>query len=467
MMGIGLVDDTLPLGPDEPLRIVGMNLFTKTKEALPQVRSAGDVLRMHRVKLQEWNGEMQLMGMRASSYVVCRGHVRGDGDESLDWTYASTAEKSDFAPTEDQARFEGLWKWAQQRLLEYPTMKEDTSMRIADMTSTHNENNMSLPEGDKQSGDLTVMVGSILANPQGSLSSYAPCGILRVWDGTGYSESDPLPLPWQEAHPDFLNTTPDPPEEALVKIADIVGELGITDMEPPKGLTGRVVNLVIWEKSHWDLIHQSQLAPGSFIRLRNVKEDALVDDTIRCLMVQKLTYLTPIPNRTYEVVQILRAHSDRIQRKDAWNPSCGFLPLPPIGSPARAARLTPAAASDDGPTLKDLITATSTPSSFMGTVELVDLIPSLNSLSSTGLSPILTNSGFRVGARLQDHSGTFDTILEPMVAEDLVKMPRAAAGRDPKQALQNLDQGRGTWEARIRSTSYLGSTYLVVESLQK
>jgi len=105
MVGIGLiVDDTLPLGPDEPLQIVGMNLFTKTKEAFPQVRSAGYVLRMHRVKLQEWNGEMQLMGMRACSYVVCRGHSRGDGEEPLDWTYASTAEKSDFAPTENQVR---------------------------------------------------------------------------------------------------------------------------------------------------------------------------------------------------------------------------------------------------------------------------------------------------------------------------------------------------------------------------
>jgi len=103
----------------------------------------------------------------------------------------------------------------------------------------------------------------------------------------------------------------------------------------------------------------------------------------------------------------------------------------------------------------------------MGTVELGDLIPSLHSLASPGISPILTVSGVGVGARLPDPSGTFDTILEPMVAEDLVKMSPAAAGTDPKQALQNLDQVRGTREANIRSTSYLGSTYLVVESLRR
>jgi len=43
------------------------------------------------------------------------------------------------------------------------------------------------------------------------------------------------------------------------------------DIHPPKVLCGRVINIVIWEAAHWDLIKKpgSRFNVGKFIRLRN------------------------------------------------------------------------------------------------------------------------------------------------------------------------------------------------------
>ena len=47
-----------------------------------------------------------------------------------------------------------------------------------------------------------------------------------------------------------------------------------THISAPKSLCGRVVNIVIWESSHWELIQEAKhlFAVGKFIRVRNVKE---------------------------------------------------------------------------------------------------------------------------------------------------------------------------------------------------
>lgn len=47
----------------------------------------------------------------------------------------------------------------------------------------------------------------------------------------------------------------------------------ILDLDCPKCLCGKVVNLVIWEAAHWDLVNRqgtsNQFEVGKFIRVRN------------------------------------------------------------------------------------------------------------------------------------------------------------------------------------------------------
>jgi hypothetical protein len=65
----------------------------------------------------------------------------------------------------------------------------------------------------------------------------------------------------------------EPPPEALIKIASTVKKLQRHDQTQslviPKALCGKVVNVIIWEDSHWKLITES-VPVGCFIRLRHV-----------------------------------------------------------------------------------------------------------------------------------------------------------------------------------------------------
>lgn len=45
-------------------------------------------------------------------------------------------------------------------------------------------------------------------------------------------------------------------------------------IDPPKRLCGRVVNIVIWEESHWELVQKAKecFGEGKFVRVKNIKE---------------------------------------------------------------------------------------------------------------------------------------------------------------------------------------------------
>lgn len=67
MVSVHLVDATLQLDPLDSgvvphvVRSITLNAFIKKKEDIPDLQRAGDVLRAHRVKLQEWNNALQLV----------------------------------------------------------------------------------------------------------------------------------------------------------------------------------------------------------------------------------------------------------------------------------------------------------------------------------------------------------------------------------------------------------------------
>jgi hypothetical protein len=78
----------------------------------------------------------------------------------------------------------------------------------------------------------------------------------------------------------------EPSSEILSSLACVVDYLRrdkedsqIEGLQPPKSLCGKIMNVVIWEDSHWNFIRRSvannQLTVGNFIHLRNVKERRL------------------------------------------------------------------------------------------------------------------------------------------------------------------------------------------------
>jgi hypothetical protein len=78
----------------------------------------------------------------------------------------------------------------------------------------------------------------------------------------------------------------DPPSEALVAISKIcevrTGQGRQPPLTAPERLCGRVVNVVIWEETHWEIIVRHEVAVGGFIRLRNVGERFHQELGLRC-----------------------------------------------------------------------------------------------------------------------------------------------------------------------------------------
>jgi len=494
MVGIALVDDTLALGDDgihDSVYTVNINIFTKALSELPDILYAGDVLRMHRVKLQAWSGQMQLMGQQHSSYVVCRddNSVAGGANQMI---ICPTAKAEFTLTTNDERRFAELWKWGQKRLFSHASMKVSQSFKLADMRRQDNWQMETYGE-DNTRGDLTVMVAAILPVPKELINGISPRGFLRVWDGTGFPASDPMPLATAEANEAVMHG--DPPPEAIVCLASIIKRLQTIrpnpTMQTPKAVSGRVANVAIWEDSHWGLIEKA-VRVGSFIRLRNVQDSRFPPDGyaggLRCLMVYAKSYLTPLPDMTYEVLQLVQDHNQRLLDNEPLNPMSGLLPLESgqrAEHSAQVASVLPTPPPQETTVIKadavvrrqlgDLLAAP-IPTLYSGFVRIMGTIPPLSTLSMSGVQSFCSQDAdtgqvaYRFAIQIKEGSGpTVDAIVEPAVGEILVGMKATSALVDSASALFNLQQashGQCTWKVTVGSVAYAGAKYFWVKSIE-
>ena len=92
--------------------------------------------------------------------------------------------------TGDEKRFHSLWKWGGFCLSHNPTIK-GSEQRTLDKV-LHQDDSRTATSDTEQDfiGDYTVMITSILPFPETLRTHMSPCGFLRVWDGTGVSDSD-------------------------------------------------------------------------------------------------------------------------------------------------------------------------------------------------------------------------------------------------------------------------------------
>lgn len=417
MLSALLVDDSLSTNNNGdpqnlPVQSISLIIFAKSKDQLPILRCAGDIIRLHRVKVQKWNDEYQLLGLRYSSYVVCRATSLDPlKTRNEDYVFLRVS-KNDWNPTEDEkVPFRTLWIWAQNRIRTYPTMNKDRVFKIGDLPSPSARiNPIEVSNGRINDGDVTVMVSAVIDySPQTTLTPDGkPCGFLRVWDGTGISHSDPLPTDTVFARDSVRDG--DPPRSAVIRVADIITKK-LPNLREPKALIGRITNVLVWEKCHWDLVKEV-VTVGSFIRLRNVQDEMIPESDSRCLQVHVKSSVTPLPDFTYEVLQLLVDHDQRIVRHDPINLDSGLLPLKAnirsiddssrhgLGVQQNLHRSSAPVQSDTAATVtvtdgiyKNLYDLVSGPigSSFEGLVEIVDLIPSFGDLSGS-VSPVIVST---------------------------------------------------------------------------
>ena len=111
-MTVSLIDESIsPLSEYEEPKPISMNIFRKDKEEFPHVRLAGDVIRMHRVEVKPFNNEMQMAGLKKSSFVVCRREQQSE--DVLEWIFA--ASQNTETTESEKKRMQQLWLWGQER----------------------------------------------------------------------------------------------------------------------------------------------------------------------------------------------------------------------------------------------------------------------------------------------------------------------------------------------------------------
>jgi hypothetical protein len=419
------------------------------------------------------------MGLRGSSYVVCRKEKSPNGGAG--WALLPTS-KSHFEVNEsEKKKFMNLWEWGQQRLSNFPTMKSSVCFKLSDVKKQHSDHS-ELYNDENPRGDLTVMVTSII--PRQSEISDHPMGFLRVWDGTGIPSSDPL----FNFNPEALESVADgdPPVQALIKLSNLVKQIQACDsnekpLREPYAVTGRVVNVAIWETSHWELVKEV-LHIGSFIRLRNVQDNKMPESSLRCLMVHSKSYMTPLPDMTFEVVQLIRNHNERLERKDEMNPSSGLLPLESeevdtakgtAASPTRTSfshsrspkrrKLT-----DSSQDLSSLL-STNLPVKFTGIVNIVGTVPSFPVLSRGGVEKILKEK-HNFAVKLEDNDlNQVDAIVNGRSTAAITILGGEAASQTEFAIsfLRTAIKKRWKWIAEVRSVVIDGAKYFVLDDIQK
>jgi len=296
-----LIDDSYQALP------MTINVFCKEKNRLPQLVWMGDVIRIHRAGLEIWNEKIQLVGLKPTQYVVIR-------KVESTWQACPTALNNFAFNPSDIERSQALWRWAKQHhSKENQSIGSDHRFTLAELHKLKKEDDNTT----FQNRDITVMVIEKLSYQS---SGVLPQGLLRVWDGTGNPPSDPL----------FMQSKILPPgpgeqrEMAYARVLDQVmrasqqlqASLDFDNMGVPISLCGCASNVVVWEKAHWDLIHQ-HIPVGTFLRLRNVDTPQRWDgNEFRSIFMHGRSWMIALPTDNFEVSSLLHRHYERVRGSD-------------------------------------------------------------------------------------------------------------------------------------------------------
>ena len=304
----------------------------------------------------------------------------------------------------------------------------------------------------------------------------------------------------------------DPPSEALQAIANAIGCIqqsaddgdNASSLESPKSLCGRVANVAVWEEPHWDLVAEI-LQVGTFVRLRNVHESRMYNG-LRCkfehlilfssmpialltlvtllgLMIQHKSGLTPLPNNTYEIKQLLKDHQQRVLRKDPYNPQSGVLPLDGEAvSEAGPATVEDAMDVDDLPvdTAQDGFAPIArcisepAPSSFKVKFHITGTISGGDDRSNKmqrlcTARPRGNGVQFQFAVSVNDETAAIDALVSNEVGEDLFQLEAADVmeipASDADAIMKEVTSEEKLWKGEIRSIEVNGSRFFLLMSV--
>jgi len=264
----------------------------------------------------------------------------------------------------------------------------------------------------------------------------------------------------------------------------------IFELEPPKAVCGRVVNVAVWEDPSWDLVDAS-VRIGAFIRLRNV-EDRTMASGFRCLMAYNRSSLTPLPDKTFEIRTLLKEHQMRIRQKQPFNRRSGLLPLQSevrpansskgvnggITSPVRNPKFnTTSHVSRQGNSTLAHCIAESAGQAFSVNFQITKTEPSVtgSEIGLRGLCAQTNGAGnsaaaesFLFALHIADDTAKLAVIVDNEIGECLLGMTASEASNSSDLATDMLDvitRRDASWSGTVRSVMFRGFKYFTLESV--
>jgi hypothetical protein len=136
----------------------------------------------HFFNWKSFKGQCQLTGIKQkSAFVICRL------DDANEIKVLPVASESCTWTEEDKRKAQELWEWGRVRILSFPTIRAQSKNTLGQIFDVWSTREASQKNGGEDA-DLTVMVTAIIPFEKAPGTAF---GVLRVWDGTGVSESDP------------------------------------------------------------------------------------------------------------------------------------------------------------------------------------------------------------------------------------------------------------------------------------
>ncbi|GMI06572.1 hypothetical protein TrLO_g3163 [Triparma laevis f. longispina] len=334
---------------------ITLNVFNPDPNKLPVSWEMGDVIRCHRVLCQSWAGGdkevTQLLSSKASSFVIIsrtdnsptiastlasiKKEKATDGLDSALWSVRSTAAKSFTFTLQDAKTARDTWsKMASFVEKKGTIMEKDKAFGIDKMNDDFDKKD-SVIDPSTVNGDLTCLVTAVIPNPD-QADRNTPFGFLRVWDGSGKSQSDPLPAESPFAKDAIAKG--DPGVDAMISVHSASKS---RKQKAPPSLCGRVVNVAVWEAPHWEYITNGwmggpKIAAGAWVRLRNIWDSTMNES--RMLMLGERAGIVTLPEWCSEIGDVLTRHSKAVKKKQPFNPQCTvYDPEKPAASKAAAA----------------------------------------------------------------------------------------------------------------------------------
>ena len=292
-----------------------------------------------------------------------------------------------------------------------------------------------------------------------------------------FNHRSPIPgVPLAE----LLQARDDPPFEALEALGLAVEQLKYEasiapQVEKPDRFCGRVINAAIWERELWDYI-DSRVEVGSFIRLRNVSGYSPPGINLGCkfcssplsglglclnlplfcsanitgLNVGAKTWLSIVPDKTYEVRVMLEDHHVRIRRNDRFNPN---------------------AAVSHPPEVLQAYFEQKELGNFQGIVKVRSVFAGTRYSPSRICVPLSNGDGFvyRFGVELEDDSTSdFTAVVTDAAAESMLGMPASEACVLEFGDLRKIIcSGNTDWSVTLKSVETPdGSKYFTVVNIE-